>query len=110
TAATPPIADDRSAREMGAEVFAAELIYPEADFGWDFEKIGGPCNPRALVRLKEATSTTLSYQAMVKRSLRLGLLHYTDEFRFEVVHWGSLEKRLFGRRLSDARRQQLLAK
>ena len=107
---TPPITDDRRAVEIGAEVFAAEFIYPEADFVWDFEKIGGPCNPRALVRLKEATSTTLSYQAMVKRSLRLGLLHYTDEFRVEVVHWGLLEKRLFGRRLSDARRQQRLAK
>ena len=107
---TPPSTDDRSAIEIGAEVFAAEFIYPEADFVRDFEKIGGACNPRALVRLKEATSTTLSYQAMVKRSLRLGLLHYTDEFRFEVVHWGLLEKRLFGRRLSDARRQQRLAK
>jgi Zn-dependent peptidase ImmA (M78 family) len=104
------IADDRNAIEIGAEVFAAEFIYPEADFVRDFEKIGGPCNPKALVRLKEATSTSLSYQAMVKRSLRLGLLHYTDEFRFEVVHWGLLESKLFGRRLSDARRQQRLAK
>jgi len=105
-----PVTDDRSAIEIGAEVFAAEFIYPEADFVRDFEKIGGPCNPGALVRLKEATSTTLSYQAMVKRLLRLGLLHYTDAFRFEGVHWGLLEKRLFGRRLSDARRQQRLAK
>jgi Zn-dependent peptidase ImmA (M78 family) len=104
------IADDRNAIEIGAEVFAAEFIYPEADFVRDFEKIGGPCNPKALVRLKEATSTSLSYQAMVKRSLRLGLLHYTDLFRFEAVHWGLLERELFGRRLSDARRQQRLAK
>ncbi len=59
----PPITDDRRAVEIGAEVFAAEFIYPEADFVRDFEKIGGPCNPSALVRLKEATSTTLSYQA-----------------------------------------------
>src|SRR5260370_5450 len=78
----PRIADDRNAIEIGAEVFAAEFIYPEADFVRDFEKIGGPCNPKALVKLKEATSTSLSYQAMVKRSLRLGLLHYTDELRF----------------------------
>jgi Zn-dependent peptidase ImmA (M78 family) len=104
------IADDRNAIEIGAEVFAAEFIYPEADFVRDFQKIGGQCNPKALVRLKEASSTTLSYQAMVKRSLRLGLLHYTDAFRFEVVRWGLLEKRLFGRELSDARRQQRLAK
>src|SRR6266571_3992202 len=27
-----PIADDRKAIEIGAEVFAAEFIYPEADF------------------------------------------------------------------------------
>src|SRR5438876_8237138 len=79
------VADDRSAIEIGAEVFAAEFIYPEADFVRDFEKIGGPCNPKPLVKLKEATSTTLSYQAMVKRSLRLGLLHYTDEFRVEEI-------------------------
>jgi len=106
----PRIADDRNVIEIGAEVFAAEFIYPEADFVRDFEKIGGPCNPKALVKLKEATSTSLSYQAMVKRSLRLGLLHYTDELRFEGVHWGLLEKMVFGRRLSDARRQQLLGK
>jgi Zn-dependent peptidase ImmA (M78 family) len=105
-----PVADDRNAIEIGAEVFAAEFIYPEAEFVRDLEKIRGPCNPKALVRLKEATSTTLSYQAMVKRSLRLGLLHYTDELRFEGVRWGLLEKRLFGRRLSDARIQQRLAK
>jgi Zn-dependent peptidase ImmA (M78 family) len=104
------IADDRNAIEIGAEVFAAEFIHPEADFVRDLEKIGSPSDPKALVRLKEATSTSLSYQAMVKRSLRLGLLHSTDEVRFEGVRWGLLEKRLFGRRLSDARRQQRLGR
>jgi Zn-dependent peptidase ImmA (M78 family) len=104
------IADDRNAIEIGADVFAAEFIHPEADFVRDLEKIGSPSDPKALVRLKEATSTSLSYQAMVKRSLRLGLLHYTDELRFEGVRWGLLEKRLFGRRLSDARRQQRLGR
>jgi Zn-dependent peptidase ImmA (M78 family) len=104
------IPDDRNAIEIGAEVFAAEFIYPEGDFLRDFDKIGGPCTPKALVSLKEATATSLSYQAMVKRSLRLGLLHYTDELRFEGVRWGLLEKRLFGRRLSDARRQERLGK
>lgn len=104
------IADDRNAIEIGAEVFAAEFIHPEADFVRDLEKIGSPSDPKALVRLKEATSTSLSYQAMVKRSLRLGLLHSTDELRFAGVRWGLLEKRLFGRRLSDARRQQRLGR
>src|SRR5580700_2382248 len=104
------IADDRNAIEIGAEVFAAEFIHPEADFVRDLEKIDSPSDPKALVRLKEATSTSLSYQAMVKRSLRLGLLHSTDEVRFEGVRWGLLEKRLFGRRLSDARRQQRLGR
>jgi hypothetical protein len=104
------IADDRNAIKIGAEVFAAEFIHPEADFVRDLEKIGSPCDPKALVRLKEAASTSLSYQAMVKRSLRLGLLHYTDELRFEGLRWGLLEKRLFGRRLSDARRQQRLGR
>ena len=101
-------AQDRNAIEIGAEVFAAEFIYPEADFARDFKKVGRSCNPRTLVKLKEATATTLSYQAMVKRSLRLGLLHYTDELRFEGVNWGVEEKMLFGRRLSDARRQRRL--
>ncbi len=104
------IADEGNAIEIGAEVFAAEFIHSEADFVRDLEKIGTPSDPKALVRLKEATSTSFSYQAMEKRSLRLGLLHYTDELRFEGVRWGLLEKRLFGRRLSDARRQQRLGR
>jgi hypothetical protein len=56
------IADEGNAIEIGAEVFAAEFIHSEADFVRDLEKIGTPSDPKALVRLKEATSTSLSYR------------------------------------------------
>ena len=41
-----------TAVEIGAEVFAAELIYPEADFAHDLENMGismGGCNPEAML-------------------------------------------------------------
>ena len=65
-----------AAVEIGAEVFAAELIYPEADFAHDLANMGismGGCNPEAIVRLKRNTRTTLSYAGLVKRAEFLGI-------------------------------------
>jgi len=57
--------------EIGAEVFAAELIYPEGEFAHDLQAMGisvGGCTPEAIVRLKHDTRTTLSYAGLVKRA------------------------------------------
>jgi Zn-dependent peptidase ImmA (M78 family) len=79
--------------EIGAEVFAAELIYPEKDFVYDLFRLlrGMPqtVSPEVLVELKGKTQTTLSYAALAKRSV---LLRLADESTFQDVRWGTLER------------------
>src|SRR5579863_10017727 len=61
--------------EIGAEIFAAELIYPEGDFCSDLEQMKiapGQCTPEVLVRLKHETKTTLSYAGLAKRAEFMG--------------------------------------
>jgi Zn-dependent peptidase ImmA (M78 family) len=78
--------------EIGAEVFAAELIYPEKDFVYDLFRLlrGMPhtASPEVLVELKRKTNTTLSYAALAKRTI---LLRLADEKAFRDVRWGTLE-------------------
>jgi Zn-dependent peptidase ImmA (M78 family) len=79
--------------EIGAEVFAAELIYPEKDFVYDLFRLlrGMPqrVTPEVLTELKRKTQTTLSYAALAKRTVLLGL---ANEKTFHEVRWGKLEK------------------
>jgi Zn-dependent peptidase ImmA (M78 family) len=87
--------DDQSRRiEIGAEVFAAELIYPEKDFVYDlFRLLRGmpqPVTPEVLVALKQKTNTTLSYAALAKRCV---LLNLADKHRFQHVRWGALREK-----------------
>jgi len=88
--------DEQAQRiEIGAEVFAAELIYPEKDFVYDLFRLlrGMPqtVNPDVLVELKRKTETTLSYAALAKRSV---LLNLAKENAFHDVRWGELERRV----------------
>jgi Zn-dependent peptidase ImmA (M78 family) len=80
--------------EIGAEVFAAEFIYPEKDFVYDLFRLlrGMPqsINPDVLVELKQKTETTLSYAALAKRAVLLGL---ADERVFKDVRWGMIGQR-----------------
>ena len=77
--------------EIGAEVFASELIYPEKDFVYDLFRLlrGMPqtVSPEVLVELKRKTNTTLSYAGLAKRTL---LLRLADEKAFRDVRWGTL--------------------
>jgi hypothetical protein len=53
--------------EIGAEIFAAELIYRDDDFRSDLDQMKialGQCSPEVLVRLKHDTKTTLSYAGL----------------------------------------------
>src|SRR5207302_1375777 len=57
--------------EIGAEVFAAELIFPEEDFAQLLATMGVPpndCTAEQIVHVKHRTRTTLSYQGLVKRA------------------------------------------
>ena len=86
--------DEQTRRvEIGAEVFAAEFIYPEKDFVYDLFRLlrGMPqtVNAEVLVELKRRTETTLSYAALAKRSI---LLKLTDEMALREARWGELER------------------
>ncbi len=89
------IADDDFV-EIGAEVFAGELIFPEADFStWcgRLEIAPGACSPEDLVRLKRETKTTLSYAGLVKRATRLG---FAPAGSLAGIHWKKLEEQVYG--------------
>ncbi|HEY0724805.1 MAG TPA: ImmA/IrrE family metallo-endopeptidase [Pyrinomonadaceae bacterium] len=61
--------------EIGAEIFAAELIYPDRDFVSHVSRMGirmNQCLPKDLVRLKRQTGTTLSYAGLAIKAERLG--------------------------------------
>ena len=77
--------------EIGAEVFAAELLYPEKDFVYDLFRLlrGMPqtVDAEILVELKRKTNTTLSYAALAKRSL---LLRLANEITFRDVRWAEV--------------------
>ena len=79
--------------EVGAEVFASELIYPEKDFVYDLfqllRRMPRNASPQLLVELKRTTRTTLSYAALAKRAV---LLRLADENDFRGVPWGVLRR------------------
>ena len=61
--------------EIGAEIFAAELLFPDKDFVSQMctMRVGtNQCLPRTLVRLKQKTMTTLSYAGLAIKAERLG--------------------------------------
>ena len=65
--------------EIGAEVFAAELLFPDRDFVAHMNMMGirrDQCLPRTLIRLKRKTRTTLSYAGLAKKAERLGYAPY----------------------------------
>lgn len=60
--------------EIGAEIFASELLFPDRDFIEQMERMGireDQCLPRTLVRLKQLTKTTLSYAGLAIKAERL---------------------------------------
>lgn len=85
--------------EIGAEIFASELLFPDRDFIWQMEKMGirdNECLPRTLVRLKRKTRTTLSYAGLAIKAERLryapiGSLTKVKTWRkFEAMFAGAL--------------------
>ena len=61
--------------EIGAEIFAAELLFPDRDFVNHMDRMGirqHQCLPKTLIRLKRQTGTTLSYAGLAIKAERLG--------------------------------------
>jgi hypothetical protein len=82
--------------EIGAEIFAAELIFPEQDFAAALEAMGviyGHCDARAIVLLKDRSRTTLSYTSLAKRAEWLG---FAPEQSLQRVRWKKLAEEILG--------------
>lgn len=82
--------------EIGAEVFAAEFLFPEACFREEMERIGVPamkCDAKALIQVKRDTQTTLSYAGLCKLAV---WLHYAAEGSLPKAGWKKLEEEMFG--------------
>jgi Zn-dependent peptidase ImmA (M78 family) len=82
--------------EIGAEIFAAELIYPEDEFREHLQRMGitpGKCTAEHLVRLKRDTRTTLSYAGLAKRA---EFMNFAIRGSLAHVSWKKLEEQLYG--------------
>lgn len=82
--------------EIGAEVFAAELLFPDRDFIERLNKMRvgqDQCLPRTLVQLKHTTRTTLSYAGLAIKAERLRFAPANSLTK--VKTWRKLE-RLYG--------------
>ena len=61
--------------EIGAEIFAAELLFPDRDFVAQMRTMDirrDQCLPKTLIQLKRQTGTTLSYAGLAIKAERLG--------------------------------------
>jgi Zn-dependent peptidase ImmA (M78 family) len=82
--------------EIGAEVFAAELIFPEQDFIDHLKQMRTGARaglPELLVRLKHETRTTLSYAGLAKRAEYLG---FAPVGSLAKIKWKKLEEQIYG--------------
>jgi Zn-dependent peptidase ImmA (M78 family) len=82
--------------EIGAEIFAAELIFPEEDFCKQMVAMGveqGQCAAATIVRLKHETATTMSYAALAKRA---EYLRFAPEGSLQAVKWTKLAEKIYG--------------
>jgi Zn-dependent peptidase ImmA (M78 family) len=80
--------------EKGAEVFAAEFIYPVAEFVDDLRGIGiNTWTPENVVNLKRNCKAKVSYTYLCKRLERLALI---PAGQFSGVKFQKLEERMFG--------------
>lgn len=82
--------------EIGAEVFAAELLLPEQIFVDLMNQLGvqpGRCTSEDIVRLKHESKTTLSYTGLVKRA---EWLKYAEKDTLPRSGLKSLELQMYG--------------
>src|SRR5206468_1314273 len=82
--------------EIGAEVYAAELIFPEPDFlaaAASLRINRGDVDAPAVIKLKHETRTTLSYAALVKR---FEFFEFVAPKTFAKVRWKKLEETIYG--------------
>jgi Zn-dependent peptidase ImmA (M78 family) len=82
--------------EIGAEIFAAEFIYPEAEFLEDATNYGlKPMElmPEDIVKFKKSCEATVSYKFLRKRLEQFGFIMMGQ---FSDVQFQKLEEEVFG--------------
>ena len=82
--------------EIGAEIFAAELIYPESEFlelANSMGLMGKVCSPEDVVYLKQRCPAPVNYIFLVKRFVWFGLV---DRGTFKGVKFQKLQESMFG--------------
>lgn len=80
--------------EIGAEVFSAEFIYPEAEFYSDLQLLNvSTWTTDAVVRLKRNCKAKVSYRYLCKRLEHLGLI---APGAFDDIKFQNLEDQMFG--------------
>ncbi len=80
--------------EKAAEVFAAEFIYPQAEFADDLQQLGITVRQATdMVLLKRSCKATVSYHFIRKRLERLQLI---APGQFDGVQFRNLEEQMFG--------------
>lgn len=79
--------------EVGAEIFAAELIYPETNFRSDLKRMGvrrGTSPVETIVQLKRETGTTLPHTVLADRAVKMG---FASQKVFYRRDWRTLERK-----------------
>jgi Zn-dependent peptidase ImmA (M78 family) len=80
--------------EKGAEVFAAEFIYPEAEFADDLNNLGLMIHqPSDVVDFKRSCKAKVSYRFICKRLERLGRI---TSGQFDGIQFQKLEDKIYG--------------
>ncbi len=82
--------------EKGAEVFAAEFIYPETEMrelAGSLDIYIGTCTPEKIVEFKRSCLVLVSYQFLVKR---FGWFGYFDPGIYKKVQFQKLEEQPYG--------------
>lgn len=80
--------------EKGAEVFAAEFIYPESEFEDDLKSFGRPmAKPADIIDFKRSCRAKVSYRFICKRLERLELI---EVGQFDNIQFQKLEEKIYG--------------
>jgi len=82
--------------EIGAEIFAAEFLFPEECFKQEMARMGVgfmQCTAELLVQVKHNTKTSLSYSGLCKLAV---WLQFAADGSLPKAGWKKLEEQIFG--------------
>lgn len=83
--------------EIGAEIFAAELLFPDQLYLYHLHEMGVTkenFTPAHIVRLKDITDTTLSYSGLAKKA---EFLEIAEKGSLDKIRWINLRDEILGK-------------